>query len=189
VTGDASFAPSAAFKLQVGAFANWVTELIDVELSSTRPSAGVTDYRYVNVGRARTAGADASVRWQLGKRVRTELGYAFLWTRDDELKRPLPSRPPHTLQSSLLLELPADFELAVRWRAVSSAFVDIGVSAPGYETVDARLAHDFGHALSAYAGVRNALGVRRDPARPGDERSPVGRLFYVGICAAFPGEA
>lgn len=189
LTGDASFAPTSSFRLRVGGFANWVTDLINFELASSAPSAGVTDYRYVNVGKARTSGADVSVRWTAGKRLRAELGYSFLWTRDDAAARPLPSRPPHTVQSSIVLALPLDLELASQWRAVSSAFIDLDVAAPGYETLDVRLARGFGGLLGAYAGVRNVLGARRDPRRPGDERSASGRLFYLGVTAEFPGEA
>jgi outer membrane receptor for ferrienterochelin and colicins len=187
-SGDISILVGPRFRVRVGGFANWVRDLIDTELASTEPSVGVTDYRYVNVGRARTSGADASVKWSLGERFRAELGYAFLWTRNDSSERPLPSRPPHTLQSSILVELPGEFELAARWRAVSSAFVEIGVEAPGYETLDLRVAHRLAATVTVYAGMRNALGVQKDALRAGDERPAFGRIFYLGINAEFPTE-
>ena len=86
--------PSPRVKLRAGAFGNWVDDLISTEAVGI--TNGVRDFRYVNVARARTAGGDVSATFEPVTGLSTSVGYAYLFTRDDSLAAPLPSRPPHT---------------------------------------------------------------------------------------------
>ncbi len=172
-----------------GVFANTVSELIDLELAGAGMIPGVADYRYVNVGSARTAGAEVQLSHHPAGGVHTRLGYAYLFARDDTNHRPLPSRPPHTVTASLDAPLPAELSLSIRWRAITSAFVDVGVDAPGWMSLDTRLERPLGDTFHVYAGVLDALGARREPYRTGDQRPIVGRSVYLGVTADWPGEA
>ena len=189
-----SVQPVKKLDLRVGAFANRIADLIDFQLAGSS-TAGVDDYRYVNVGSAVTLGVDAGARYRITDRLRAELGYSYLWTRDITNARPLSGRPPHTLLTGLVIVFPAEVEVTARWRFVTSAFVDVStdptpteIRSPGFSTLDLRVAHDVWPKSKIYFGATNLLGVRKDPLRVGDQRPIEGRTLYLGISADFPWE-
>jgi outer membrane receptor protein involved in Fe transport len=59
----------------------------------------ITRYReaYANVGHARIAGVELSLRYRPVELVRLDLGYRYLHTRDEDQGRPLDYRTPHRL--------------------------------------------------------------------------------------------
>jgi outer membrane receptor for ferrienterochelin and colicins len=120
--------------------------------------------------------------------LRTEVGYAYLWTRDVTNGRPLQGRPPHTISASVRADLPFRLELTLRWRGVTDAFVDETTRAPGFATLDARLGRPLWRSSLAYVGVLDALDVRKDPNLPGDQRPIAGRTLYAGLTAELPWE-
>lgn len=183
---DATWVPSRPITLRVGGFGNWVDDLIDVDLGSATGAAGVTQYRYVNYGRARTFGGQLDAAFRVSPRFRSELSYAYLWTRDDLNAQPLTGRPAHAVTSSVAALLPGELDLNVRFRVNSDSFVTATSRAPGYGTLDVRLARALvrkteEHQLEAYVGIINLLDVHQDAARVGDTRPPLGRVFYAGI--------
>ncbi len=189
VNGDVSYkTPAEKLTLRAGAFYNWVRDLIDIAPTGERTTAGIDVYRYRNIGSARTAGAQVDATWPLRSWFRVELGYAHLWTRDDEGDRPLPSRPPHTLLSATRITLPAGVELYVRWRLVGDAYVADSVRSPAFQTLDVRVAKALWPAAEAYAGVLNAFDERPTPGQLGDQRPADGRIFYLGLRAELPAE-
>src|SRR4029079_16729440 len=56
VSGDVTFRPTSGVTLRAGVFANWIDQLITLVLVPDSTRAGVDDYRYENVGKARTFG-------------------------------------------------------------------------------------------------------------------------------------
>ncbi len=179
-TSDVTFRPSPRFRVRVGAFGNWVRNLIAFEPAPVQTDPNVTDYRYVNVDRARTAGADASVRFELADGLTAHAGYSYVFTRDDTTGEPLPNRPPHTVTLSALARLPAGFEATARFRLVTTTAVTSEVDTPGYGLLDARVGYSVLDSLQLYAGGANLLDVKRDPARVGDARPTLGAAVYVG---------
>lgn len=196
VNGDVTWIPREGLTARAGAFANWVDNLIDVNPKPLGSSAGVDTYTYMNIAEARTAGLDLSATLQATPWLRIEAGYAYLWTSDDtaDPRQPLSGKPPHTAQAALRADLPFQFELVARLRTISSAFVERDpseardVRAPGFTTLDARLARPLWPSSQAYIGVRNLLGAQKDPERRGDHRPLEGRTFYVGVRADLPWE-
>jgi outer membrane receptor for ferrienterochelin and colicins len=175
--------------LRAGVYANWIDDLIDIDMRPAPSSqGGISDYVYRNIGRARTFGGQIDAACTVAGVLRAEVGYAYLWTRDDENQRPLQGRPPHTVYTAIRADLPLKLELVVRYRAVTDAFIDVGVRSPAFQTVDARLARPLWAGAQAYAGVLNALGVVKDPDRTGDQRPIAGRTFYLGLTAELPAE-
>jgi outer membrane receptor for ferrienterochelin and colicins len=187
VTGDISWQPQSWLLLRASGFGNWVSELIGTDLALEQASAGITDYTYVNVSRARTAGGDALVRVTPNARLSFDAGYAHLWTRDDSTGEPLPTRPPHTVTLAVTGKPLERLEGSVRYRWVSPAFVTDEVRAPGFGGLDARLGCRVWRDIQAYAGVLNLLDEKKDPNRLGDARPALGRSFYVGVRGALPG--
>ncbi|XXX82587.1 TonB-dependent receptor [Sorangium sp. So ce134] len=194
VNGDVTWIPREGLTLRAGAFSNWVDGLIDYDPTPVSTSGGVETYTYTNVAKARTAGAELSATFQAASWLRAEAGYAYLWTRDDsgDPPKPLSGKPPHTAQAALRADLPLQLELVARLRTVTSAFVEVrdGVPrhAPGFTTLDARLARPLWPSSQAYVGVRNLLGVQKDPARRNDHRPLEGRTIYLGVVAELPWE-
>lgn len=190
VGGDVEVSPARRIRLRASVYANWVDGMIDLQLAQDEPGgpAGIDTYRYRNVGSARTSGVsmDASIR--ASEVLRAEVGWAYTFTRDDTTGRPLPGRPPHTVTSSCIASLPLGIEAVLRARLVTDAYLDDGLRAPGFFTLDARVQKGIRRGLRLYAGALNLLGARKDPHRPGDARPIEGRLFYAGASADFPWE-
>ncbi len=185
---DVTLQPTRSWRLRAGAFMNWVDDLIDLDLAGGSGSGGVVDYRYKNFGKARTVGGQLDGSWELGPRLRAELAYDYLWTRDDLNDRPLGGRPPHTVTASLRATPFWKVEGYARFRVVTDAFVSAESRSPGYATLDLRIGREIWPKSQAYAGVLNLLDVRQDPGRVGDFRPPLGRVLYVGFRAEFPWE-
>ncbi|XXY50236.1 TonB-dependent receptor [Sorangium sp. So ce269] len=202
VNGDVTWSPREGLTLRGGAFSNWVDDLIDINPTPIRSSADddtqpdddtqsdVDTYTYKNIARARTAGIELSATFQATAWLRAEAGYAYLWTSDDttESGRPLSSKPPHTAQAALRADLPFQLELVTRLRTISGAFIEEGLRAPGFTTLDARLARPLWPSSQAYVGVRNLLGAQKAPDRRGDHRPLEGRTVYLGVVAELPWE-
>lgn len=185
VQGDVAWTPIEGLRLRAAGFANWVSDLIDLRYDHTEAS-GVDIYAYTNVGAARTYGASTDGTWQIGSGFRSEVGYAWLGTRDDTTDRPLPGRPDHVVTVGLQAMLPGRVESTTRFRVHSRAYIDDATHAPGYSTLDVRFARALAWGLGAYLGVVNALDVTKDPARFGDQRPLEGRTFYLGLTAELP---
>jgi outer membrane receptor for ferrienterochelin and colicins len=186
--GDVTLYPTRQVILRGGAFMNWVRDLIDVDLAGGSASGAVVDYRYQNFGKARTIGAQISGSFRVGERFRAQLGYDYLFTRNDIADRPLGGRPPHTLTTSVHSELLWGIAVDMRWRTSTDVFVSETLRGPGYTTVDLRLAREVWPRSQAYAGVINVTDVHQAPGRVGDLRPPLGRMVYIGLRADWPGE-
>lgn len=186
---DVTVTPSRAITARVGGFANWVQDLIDLDLANGRTvGPGVFEYRYTNFGRARTAGATVDTTLKPAPWVQADVGYAYTWTRDDTQDRPLPGRPPHAVTIAVRVEPVKKAELVARTRIVTNAFLDEDLRAPGYQSLDARMGYAVLPRSQLYGGVLNTLNIKQDPGRVGDTRPPLGRIFYVGFRAEFPWE-
>jgi len=185
---DATVTPDPTMTFRGSVFANWVEDLIDLDLANGVASGGVTSYSYTNFGRARTAGGQVDVAFKPAPFLRAESSYAYTWTRDEVNDQPLPGRPPHSVTTSLRIEPGFKMEIYLRARIVTNAFLDADTRAPGYETFDARVGRALWPRSQLYVGALNVTDVKQDPGRLGDTRSPLGRILYVGLRADFPWE-
>ncbi|MDB4942396.1 MAG: TonB-dependent receptor [Labilithrix sp.] len=185
---DVTVQPARELRLRAGTFANWVDDLIDVDLARGSSSAGVTDYTYRNFGRARTFGGSADAALQLGDRFRAEASYDYLWTRNDVEDVPLTGRPPHTVTASLRGAPLLGIEGYARVRVVTDAYVSPAQRSPAMTTIDLRASHALWPGSSGYVGVLNLADQRQEAGRVGDLRPPLGRVFYVGLRAELPWE-
>jgi outer membrane receptor for ferrienterochelin and colicins len=188
LTGDVT-ARSERLRVRLGAFGNQIRDLIITDLAPEQPVLGVTDYAYLNIERARTAGADASVRYQALEQLSLESGYAFVWTRDQGTGQALPNRPAHTITAAAFGEL-GKLNASVRYRWVAEAFAgrvdDQDLQSPAFGLLDARVAYRVLPALELYAGALNLIDQKRDPLEPSDTRPALGRQFYLGVRGEMP---
>ncbi|MEI9949118.1 MAG: TonB-dependent receptor [Pseudomonadota bacterium] len=188
VNGDVAFRPAAFVTLRAGGFANWVHDLIDIDLGSARAQARSSPTRTRTSSASRPLVANLGLTLLGAEHYRADLAYDYLWTRDELSGQPLSGRAPHTLTASSRLSLPWRFELDARARFVSDAFVDSKTRTPGYQAIDARIAFSPWPSADAYAGVLNLLDVHQEPGRVGDLRPPLGRVLYVGLSVGLPSE-
>lgn len=185
---DATWNIDPRITARVGGFANWVQNLIDLDVANGVNRGNVSEYSYANFGRARTLGAQVDVGISPTERIRFDASYAYLHTRDVENDTPLSGRPPHTVTSSMRVILPAKFELYGRHRVVFPAPLADGGTSPGYQTVDLRLGRALWQDAQLYVGVLNLLDAHQEPGRVGDLRPTQGRVLYAGVTARFPWE-
>jgi outer membrane receptor for ferrienterochelin and colicins len=188
VNADLTVTPTKQMTFRGSVYANWVDDLIDLDLGHGRNDNGVVAYAYTNFGRARTAGGQVDAAFKPAPWVRAESSYSYTWTRDDVNDQPLPGRPPHAVTVSLRLEPGWKTELYARARIVTDAFLDDKTRAPGYENLDVRVGRELWPKSQLYVGAVNLTNVKQDPGRVGDTRSPLGRILYVGLKADFPWE-
>ena len=181
VNGDVTLRPSRIWRVRVGGFYNWVSNLIDFTVAPVQADPTVVDYIYVNVDRARTAGTDTSLRVEPLDGIVGTLAYAYLYTHDDEHGGPLPNRPPHTVTASASAKLPAHLDVLVRYRLTARTFVTDELDTPAYSLLDARVGYRPADPIEFYLGATNLLDAQRDPHSPGDARPTLGRIFYVGV--------
>lgn len=185
---DATFTPKPWLVVRGAGFANWIDDLIDIDLGSGQSSGTVAQYTYTNFGRARTFGGQASLGVKPLKGVRVDAAYDYVWTRDDLNDRPLGGRPPHTFTASVQASLPVKLEAYGRFRVASDAFLDETSRSPGWSTLDLRLGREVWPRSQAYVGALNVFDVKQEPGRVGDTRPPLGRVVYLGLRAEFPWE-
>ncbi|MCC6552328.1 MAG: TonB-dependent receptor [Polyangiaceae bacterium] len=210
VNGDVTLKPGEDLTLRAGAFANWIEDLIDIggepvgagalppgAAGECSGSSGVDVYRYANIGEARTSGVELQAALDPAPWLHTEVGYAYLWTRNDTEQRPLEVRPPHTVQASIRADLPWSLELTARYRAATDAYIRLYDEALGmdvdrrtlsFQTIDLRLARPIWPRSQAYAGVQNLLDAHKLPGVDGDLRPVEGRIIYLGLIAEAPWE-
>jgi outer membrane receptor for ferrienterochelin and colicins len=188
VNADVTWQPARAYILRAGTFINWVDDLIDVDLAGGDSSGAVVDYRYKNYGRARTFGVQLLASVRLSGHFNADFSYDYLWTRDDLNDVPLGGRPPHTFTGALRATLVWKVEAVARWRASTDAFVSRELRSAVYETIDLRLGRELWPESQVFIGVLNVTDVHQNPGRLGDQRPPLGRVFYAGIRAGVPWE-
>jgi outer membrane receptor for ferrienterochelin and colicins len=188
VNADVTVTPDKTMTFRGSVYANWVDDLIDLDLGHGANVNGIASYTYTNFGRARTAGGQVDAAFRPAPFLRAESSYAYTWTRDDVNDAPLPGRPPHSVTVSLRIEPGFKMELYARARIVTDSFLDENTRAPGYELFDVRIARELWSRSQIYMGALNLTDVKQDPGRIGDTRSPLGRILYVGLKADFPWE-
>lgn len=188
VNADATWMPDRRVTARAGGFANWVQNLIDLDISNGVNRGNVTEYTYTNFGRARTLGGQVDLMVSPNERFRFDSSYAYLHTRDQDAGAPLGGRPPHTVTNAVRILLPWKLELYGRHRVVFPAALAEGGKTPGYQTVDLRLARTLWPESQAYLGVLNLLDAHQEPGRVGDLRPTQGRVLYAGLMARFPWE-
>ncbi len=135
-------------------FANNIKNLIDVNDTYTS---------YVNVGRARTFGLESFLSlspWS-GFSIRTD--YTYTVAKDEVTQLNLLRRPRDklslsaTLQATPALLLTATFTYVGPWTDTNRAGTATNLVAPGYTLLRLAATYDFGHGISGFARVENAL--------------------------------
>jgi len=122
---------------------------------------------YINIGRARTRGLEASAKTQLGGGVRLGASYTRLTARDEDTGMDLLRRPRDKFSAEVGARLAGRFDLTVTSLCVGprldrdfSAYPYQTVRLPGYFLLGAVLSTAVGPRLELFARVENILGAR-----------------------------
>ena len=189
----ATWSPSVRFVIDIEAYRNDVTNLIDWRFQGTN-GAGYQVYRNVNVARARTQGVEASLRGMFGP-SEWSLGYDYLRARDLGSGLPLSRRATHTARLrvsrewAVLRGLSADWSTRYTGSAVlvgvpsgapiTGAFATgsgIAASQGAFLSVDGQLRLAMTRQAELSIGVNNAFDQRPTLWTPA-----FARQMYVGV--------
>ena len=200
-TSDATVRQGERLAVRLGAFGNWVKDMIGLTHAADGLCAGGINFKTVNLARARTAGGDFSLRTQPLSWLKTGVSYAYLWTRDDETGQQITDRPPHTVVAWVTAEgLPLGLSANLRFKHTSAAFIengDLDLESPGFDSFDARVAVRPFAELELYVGAKNLLNISQGEddeviAEQGvvpSQRPVEGTSFYLGLSGEFGRDA
>ncbi len=177
--------------LEVNGFYNDVDHLIQTELDTEATASrndGIQVFRYANVERARTQGAELTVGWQIQPGWKISAGYTYLDAKDLDTDERLTRRPRHQGQMSIdgTMPLPGMSWLA-RIRSQSDEVVNAETDAtsPAFTTLDLKLNQDIGQHLRLFTGINNVTDAQRNFNDAADFGPVSGRFIYVGLTWGF----
>ena len=171
------------FSLDLNLFHNRIRDLIQTDTTPSEVVYGVSAYRYRNVARARTAGAELGLQWRQRPGLDWRAGYTFTHTRDLDTDQELTRRPRHMARIGLDWQAAESTVLSLRARWQSAEAVDsLGtMRSPSWSAVDLTVQHRLNTSLLALAGVRNLFDRQREFGNPEDLSPKEGRLVFVGL--------
>ncbi|NUP05352.1 MAG: TonB-dependent receptor [Polyangiaceae bacterium] len=185
INGSAEARPVRPLLLRARGYGHWIEDAIELVGYPTFPAP---TFRYENIARARIAGIDAEISYDLGAKLQTSVGYSFLHARDVDSDEPLPGRPPHGFWASFRGVLPLEISFVTKLRYVASpeTLGAQSIETPSYAIFDARIGRPIWPDSEIYVGGLNLNGVEADPTLPGDLRPREGRTVYIGFRFAYP---
>lgn len=143
-------------RISLGAtyFANNIKNLIDINDTATS---------YVNIGRARTFGLESFMSLSPWSGFSVRADYTYTVAKDELTQLDLLRRPRDkfslsaTLQATPALLLSATFIYTGPWADTNRAGTATNLIAPGYTLLNLAATYDFGHGISGFARIQNAL--------------------------------
>ena len=197
VIGNPSLRPESSTSFQLGAawqvrrdlhvdlnaYLNRARDLIQTDTANASVVDGIAYYTYRNVARARTAGIEGEVRWQLNPRWSLRTSATFAQTRDLDTGSELTRQPRRSGRLALDWAPDERITLTARARVQSSTLSgsDSGARSPGFGVADLRAQYAWRPGLVTYLAVDNLFGRQRDFANPSDFGPIAGRLIMIGL--------
>ena len=179
----AEFAPVEEVGMRLNFFHNRLRNLIQTVFDPGQSSGSVAIYAYDNVGRASTRGIELGMNARIGDRLSINGGYTYLRARDHGAQVDLPGRPRHALRARGAWATPAQGRMEVKLRRDSAVWSDAEATlrSPASSAWDLNAEQPLPGPLSLRLGIENLFDSRRSPERPGDLRSPRGRVLRGGL--------
>lgn len=201
VVGNPNLQPESSNSLQIGgtlsqgrdwsvdvnAFYNQVSDLIQEDLANATVSNGITLYSYANVASAKTAGVESSVTWRPSPSWDLSAAYTYTQARDRNKGIELTRRPRDILRLGADWQASPKTSLSARLRYQSDEMVDSVSQArsPAWATLDVSLNHKLNPSSTIFWGVNNLTGRQRNFANANDYGPISGRFVYIGAKFAF----
>lgn len=178
---SAQFTPTRSLSATAAVFHNEIENLITTELRTIED--GTQMFSYINVGAARTMGAESQISWKPTRTLQFGLAYTFTDTVDRASELPLSGRARH--RGSLQASYQPFSELRLHARGSASgkriyATEDERESSPPFFDMSARAETNITKFLTLYTGFNNLLDA-------GDSRlAPMPpRTFYGGATMTY----
>jgi len=174
------------FRAELNFFRNDIKDLISTSLDETdSAAAGLSIYKYTNVGKAQTQGLDLTVSNQLSHNLSSSISYSYLEAIDSDTNKTLTQRPAHQVKVKLDYDVPKyKANIALFGNFQSKEFVDSDntISSPAYSTFDLKLNKEIRKGTKLFLGIDNITNTHRDvPISGQDFRPESGRFVYAGI--------
>lgn len=175
------------WSLDVNAFYNQVSDLIQEDLANATVVNGIAIYSYANVASAHTAGVESSLTWRPSASWDLSASYTYTKTRDRHRGLELTRRPRDILRLGADWQASPKTSLGARLRYQSDEMVDSVSQArsPAWATLDVSLNHKLGQSSTLFLGVNNLTGRQRNFASDSDFGPVSGRFIYIGAKFAF----
>jgi len=176
--------------IDFGFFSNRLRNLIQIDQENPSVGdAGVSEFRYENIGRAITQGVEIGSTFSPGMSWSFDAGYTFLETENRDTGKELTRRPEHQLQFGVRRNFSQGAILVLRGRYQSSELVSTvnNARSPASALFDIRLSQSLTEAMTLYAGVDNIFGEQRDFSDPDDFGPLASTFFYLGFNYAIQG--
>jgi outer membrane cobalamin receptor len=174
-----TWSPAANFALDIDAYRNRVSNLIDFRMTGLTPS-GYQTFQNRNVAHARTEGAELEARFA-SPALNASLGYNYLRARDVDNDRPLDRRATHSGRVQLSREWAALRNLRSDLSAHYTGAAPVGDTAQAaFLSVDAQLRMSLSDRVELSTGVNNLLDARPSLWTPAFQRQ-----VFVGVRARF----
>lgn len=169
--------------LDVNAFYNDLTDLIQTDMANPDIVNGIAVYTYKNVGRARTSGIETGVRWQPSAQWLVQGSYTYTDTRDLDTRQELTRRPRNMALLGLNWNPVEATQVSLRARYQSSELIDsaTGARSPAWSTLDLTLNQQVARGVVAFAGINNLFNRQRNFDDPADFGPVAGRYFQIGL--------
>lgn len=196
VNGNPSLVPERSVSLQAGLdiarrnslvwsvnlFYNDIDDLIQTDGGSVAQS-GIENFRYVNVARARTAGAETSVRWWPHKRVGLSAAYTYTHTRDLDTGSELTRKPRIQVRAGMDWSASSRWSVGLRTRLQSDELVntDTQIRSPRWAAVDIFANYRLARGWTLFAALNNLTNTQQIFSDPFDFRPEEGRNATIGV--------
>jgi outer membrane receptor for ferrienterochelin and colicins len=165
----ATWAPARALSIELEAYRNDVSNLIDTRFTGTN-AAGLQVYQNVNVTRARTEGFETNIRYTIGA-TEASLGYSYLNARDLGTGAQLDQQPKHTARATISRIWPVRSGLTADLSAHFTGAAPVGMMTQGsLLSVDGQVRFEFTRSMEWSVGVNNLLNQRPALWTPAFER-------------------
>jgi len=172
-----------ALTIEAGLYWNDLDNLIQVDSDNpgTGPG-GISEFRYTNIGRARTWGSEAGLTWRFASRWRLEAGHTWLQTENLDDGTELTRRPEHQARLGLDYDWSTRSTVTLRGRYQSDELVstDSGARSPDWVVFDLKFSHASSDRLTLFAGIDNLTHRQRNFSDPADFGPLAGRFVYLG---------
>ncbi len=178
------FFANTRWRFDLNLFRNEIRDLIDTDIDSVTAD-GIRLFRFQNVARARTQGAELTGSLGVGSSLRVGFSYLRLEARDLDTNQVLAQRPEDQIKLSLDWQVgPWETLVSLRGTHQSEEFVDSANSlvSPAWTSWDLKLNQPLSPRFRIFAGIDNLSDEHRNPDTETEDQRPLSpRFIYAGL--------
>lgn len=175
-----------SYYLDISLFRNELKDLISSELTEAGSpnNGGISTYSYVNVGRAKTQGAELSSTLTPINNFKWSFSYTYLEARNVRTDEHLNKRPRHQVKTNFdyqPFDGPITLSLLAQWQSKAWYEYTTRQDAVSWSRFDFKTNYQLTKTLKLYFGIDNLTDTHRDFSVENDLRPDEGRFAYIGF--------